>query len=92
MTAGLWCIHIPGPDDVYAASSKDAAERMAATHNATMLGLIARNPLTENDPPVAAMMAVVTPWPWSEKSHADDLAKNGLQPRPLPPGPDGGGA
>lgn len=35
-TNALWCIHIPGPDDLYAAPSKAMAERMAARHNADM--------------------------------------------------------
>lgn len=77
----LWCIHIPGPDDVYAASSRAAAERMAETHNEAVNRLIARNPLTENDPPVGAMMAAVIPWPWDADAHAVNLAGNGLLPR-----------
>lgn len=61
-----WCIHVPGPDDLYAMRSKEDAERAAKEHNEAMAKWIAwRN---ENDPSPhypsdESVMAVVVEWP-----------------------------
>ena len=71
----LWCIRVPGPDDLYAAASWEDAERMAAEHNACIRAWIEKNPLTEYDPTEEALIAVVETWPWSAESHAEALAR-----------------
>jgi len=63
----LWCIHIPGPDDLIAAPSKAAAEHMAANDNHD-LGAYA--------PSRESVLAVVIEWPGgSEEEHAEALKK-----------------
>lgn len=70
----LWCIHIPGPDEVYAAPSKEAAEHMAAKHNAAMAMYYASGALNlEHSPPLESVRAVVIKWPHDQQSHADEL-------------------
>jgi hypothetical protein len=66
----LWCVHIPGPDDLYAHPSRDACEAHATAFNERMRRYWADNPRTENDPTEAALTAVVIPWPWSAEAHA----------------------
>ena len=46
----LWCVHIPGPDDIYAHPDRAAADKHAAEFNAAMQGYWQRHPRTENDP------------------------------------------
>jgi hypothetical protein len=77
-TEPLWCIRYVGPDDLHAASSKEAAEAMATKHRAAVAKLI------ENDPSLVAdgitaesMDVVVEPWPWSAEAHAKDLLDDG---------------
>ena len=38
----LWCIHIPGPDDLCAAPDQQTAQKMADKHNAAMREYIAK--------------------------------------------------
>jgi hypothetical protein len=71
----LWCMHIPGPDDVYATPSREAAQEMADKHNEAMRRFWERHPRTEHDPSDAALTAVVVPWMWSAEDHADALSK-----------------
>jgi hypothetical protein len=75
MTTELWCIHIPGPDDLYAAASREAAESMAADHNAAIERHRDRSGWTENDPLFENCLAVVEPWPGTVDEHAADLVK-----------------
>lgn len=76
----LWCIHISGPDDTHAASSKAHAIKMAIDHNIAIQDYIAENPLEDDDPPIDALLAVVMPWPWDEATHAADLASRETTP------------
>lgn len=72
--ADLWCIHIPGPDEVHAAPSKEAAEHMAAKHNAVMATYYASGaPNLEFAPALESVRAVVIKWPHDQQSHADEL-------------------
>lgn len=70
-----WAIHIPGPDDIYAAPSQDAARHMAEKHNEAMRAWFERNPeKKENNcwPTVESTMASVIEWPF-EDGHAEAL-------------------
>jgi len=70
----LWAIHIPGPDDIYAAPSEDAAKHMAEKHNAAMREYFGKHPeKTGGDwPTVESTMACVIEWPF-EDGHAEAL-------------------
>lgn len=72
-TPELWCVHIPGPDDLYAHPDRDAAEKHAAEFNHAMRAYWQRYPRTENDPTEESHAAVVIPWPWTPESHAEAL-------------------
>ena len=67
---GLWCFHLPGPDDVYAAPSFVDAQVLVTVWNAYVESdsLIKLTP----GPKVAA---VVAQWPHSAESHALDVAQ-----------------
>ena len=70
----LWCIHIPGPDEVHAAPSKDAADHVAAKHNAAMATYYASGATNlEFAPPIESVQAVAIKWPHDQQSHADEL-------------------
>lgn len=70
----LWCIHIPGTDEVHAAPSKEAADHMAAKHNAAMATYYASGNLNlECAPPLESVQASVIKWPHDQQSHADEL-------------------
>jgi hypothetical protein len=72
----LWCIHIPGPDDLIAAPSKAAAEHMAANHNAAMNSYYDNHDLGAYAPSRESVLAVVIEWPGgSEEEHAEALKK-----------------
>ena len=89
----LWCIHIPGPDDLYAAPSHDVADHMAACHNKTMQEFFDRNPeklilwgVIFNE-----IKARVIEWTHGADEHAEDLANFdpdewGLNEGPSPSG------
>lgn len=75
MTEQLWCLHIPGPDAVFAAPSKDEAEQLAAIYNKSVIRTYERLK-AESTPQVfdmyptqESMTAVVAEWPWSAHSH-----------------------
>lgn len=71
----LWALFIPGPDDVWAMPSKEAAEDAANRHNeAIEAGGFADK--WEMSP--AAIAARVIEWPWDAAWHAEILA-NGQQ-------------
>ena len=73
-TTDLWCIRIVGPDDLVAAPSKAAAEKMAADHNLAVRKIIAARPNIVGDGITEeSMLAVVEPWPWSAEAHAKDM-------------------
>lgn len=72
--ADLWCIHIPGPDEVHAAPSKEAADHMAAKHNAAMATFYSSGaPNLEFAPSIENVQAVAIKWPYDQQSHADEL-------------------
>lgn len=69
-----WCIHIPGPDEVHAAPSKEAADHMAAKHNAAMATFYSSGaPNLEFAPSIENVQAVAIKWPYDQQSHADEL-------------------
>jgi hypothetical protein len=67
----LWAMLIPGPDEVWAMPSKEAAEAAANRHNKAIEapGLAA----TWGDIPLSALQATVIEWPYDAESHAEAL-------------------
>ncbi len=66
-----WCVHIPGPDDLYPQESKEAAEALAKSHNAwaeANATVLWKSPW---HPPREAFIAVVIPWPHGDVSDAE---------------------
>jgi hypothetical protein len=66
----LWCVHVIGPDEVHAAPSFEAAERVAVRANERYR--------KGNDPASAdyvLLRFVVALWPHSADSHAESAAK-----------------
>jgi hypothetical protein len=70
----LWCVHIPGPDDLYAWPNREMADDHAARLNAFIRRSWKREP--EFDPTEESMTAVVIPWPGSQDSHATAAVAN----------------
>jgi hypothetical protein len=68
----LWCMHVTGPDDIYACRDYDHARQWAQELNYTMLKRVFEDP-SPLWPIVYAEPAI---WPWDAASHAADLAKN----------------
>lgn len=67
----LWGIHIPGPDDLYAAPDRQTAKKMADKHNAAMREYVEKNNLTWG---VEMITAEVIEWPHdADESHAESL-------------------
>lgn len=66
----LWALHVQGPDDVYAAPSWAEAAEAACylEHRMTEARL-------RNEPNLQAISFVVTPWPHSAESHADEVRR-----------------
>lgn len=62
----LWCVHVLGPDDVYAAPSHDAAVIHAHELNKALHGRLS----TDND---ILCFAYAAPWPYSATAHADSV-------------------
>lgn len=62
-----WCVHVPGPDDLYAHATREAADKHAADLNAAMARFYEKHGRTENDP--ADIPVAVIPWPWDADSH-----------------------
>jgi len=65
MKKELWCVHIIGPDDLYAAPSKEEAEERVA----------AQNDWINNDPKLreSGIQAEVLIWPYTSESHTESL-------------------
>lgn len=64
----LWCVHVIGPDDVYAEPS-----HASAVANADKLN---RSLWSRPDAPDDVMcFAYADRWPWSEKSHAEAMKR-----------------
>ena len=67
----LWCIHIPGPDDIYAAPNYETAKKMAEKHNAAMQKYVEKNKLDWGKDMITAE---VIEWPGDDaESHAESL-------------------
>lgn len=71
----LWCVHIPGPDDLYAAVNRGEAQRHADALNRAIRRYFEQNPRTENDASEESMTALVIPWPWDTESHTRDAIR-----------------
>lgn len=74
-TEKLWCIHIPGPDDLHAAPSRAIAERMAERHNRDMQEFFDKSPekLSQWALTVDQCKAQVIEWPHGADEHAEEL-------------------
>lgn len=77
MTDILWCCHVRGPDDVYAAPDyitalawSDAINELNWTARS---GICAKNPNSFED---CLLKAVPAPWPHSPEAHAEDLPRS----------------
>lgn len=71
----LYCLHIPGPDEVHAAPNKAEAEAAASAFNAIMRKHLEGKPHSEFAPSVESCLAVVKEWPFDADEHADALAE-----------------
>ena len=70
METKLWALLIPGPDDVWAMPSKEAADEAAEKHNkAIETGLLAERFCV----PKESVQARVIEWPYSAKEHAEAM-------------------
>ena len=70
-TTERWCIHIPGPDDLYPMRSREDAERLAKEHNVAMIPLVERWKENPAYPRPEAITAVVVLWPHAPMSDAE---------------------
>jgi hypothetical protein len=67
----LWCVHVLGPDDLYAAPSYEAAEKHVEELTAALF--------TERTAKLDVLcLPIVAMWPYSPETHAADLKSNGL--------------
>jgi hypothetical protein len=69
-TVDLWCVHIAGPDEVYAARSREQAIDVAQLVN-FRLGSVAE----EMD---AMYEATAQIWPWDADEHGSSLRKGDI--------------
>lgn len=67
----LWAMHVPGPDDVFAMPSEEAAHESVVAHNKAVeeMGLAERFGMTSEQ-----VSARVIEWPHSPESHAESMA------------------
>lgn len=74
MSEKLWCIRIPGPDDVYAMDSRASAEKAKAEHDAAIAKWYAA-PTVDRQylPTLENMLAVVEEWPHGADEHAEAM-------------------
>ncbi|WP_343638957.1 hypothetical protein [Roseateles sp.] len=89
----LYAVHIPGPDELFAAPSLEEAERVAAAYNAawrvTYAGMQANSSCPEAMPSIESTLMRVVRWPHSEPGHKIDVMKWcpeewGVAPTPEP--------
>ena len=76
MSEILWCCHVRGPDDVYAAPDYETALKWADMTNAINRrgrGGKIESPASYDD---CLLKAVPALWPWSPESHAEGLPKS----------------
>ncbi|AVG17063.1 hypothetical protein CFN79_15035 [Chromobacterium vaccinii] len=80
--AQKWAIHIPGPDDLYAAPSHAEAVFVAEHHNKTTLPAIQKIMDSKQPeerrmyPPIECIAAEVVPWPWDDAEHEESLSED----------------
>lgn len=67
----LWAMHVQGPDDMWAAPSKERAEAAAKALNDFWAEKIA----SKNDPDYPVVNAVVVPWDGTPEAHAKAVVK-----------------
>jgi len=82
MTDLLWCMHIPGPDEIFAMHDHATATRYADEHNAWLDRLLLTRPPSGDWPERASVAAVVIEWPHDAWSHARDLLGNVFAGKP----------
>ena len=70
----LWCFDIIGPDEVIPKESYEAAEKHATVLRDFMYG-----PSMPDSEWAPMCLPIVAMWPHSAKSHAEELAKEGLK-------------
>jgi hypothetical protein len=74
----LWCCHVRGPDDIYAAPDYETALKWSDMINAT--NWRAENPSVRIKDPTCfedcLVKAVPALWPYSAEEHAKDLPKS----------------
>ncbi len=85
----LWCLHIPGPDDVFAAPDRERAERWVAEHNAWLDRMFWEGGIEFGGNWPERHDAVCIEWPWSSERHAEDLRTNVFAKRPVNSAGDG---
>lgn len=73
MVDQLWCMHVIGPDDVYAAPDQQTAQAWADDLNASIARRMSEMEPDEDTPSVRAVAAE---WPWSPEVHAANLAES----------------
>lgn len=67
----LWAVYVPGPDELWAKESKDAAEEHSKAHNDE----ITKNKWHEKwGMPLESVLTTVVEWPYSAEAHAEALA------------------
>jgi hypothetical protein len=65
----LWCVHVMGPDDLYATASRSEARNRAHEMNAFFNKIITDHEYEPN------MWAVPALWPYDAASHTEDLER-----------------
>lgn len=70
MKTKLWALLIPGPDDVWAMPSKEAAENAAKKHNTAV---DSDNWPLKDTVPRSMCYATVIEWPYDAAEHAESL-------------------
>lgn len=75
MSSQRWCVHVPGPDDLYPMRSRAAAEALAAAHNRAIKPMIEKAHTNPNYPRPEAMTAVVIEYPHGNMTDEEWAAK-----------------
>jgi hypothetical protein len=67
MKEKLWCVHFIGPDDLFAAPNKEAADERVAAYNAW----INITPMMR----YTGLQAETLEWPWTPEGHTESLTQ-----------------
>lgn len=80
----LWCMHIPGPDEVFATPDRETANRRADEHNAWVDRMFWEGRVEFGGywPERISVAAVVIKWPHDPESHARDVLTNVFAGKP----------